>query len=122
MAGRFICSAAYPAVADIVDHFATKYPHLDILKETELGLPSVQAHSDKLGELGFRYKYGMEEILDASIDYAVRLGLLDASKPRSKNDNKSSSDIWQCSRHVIHLNKYSQHQTPRIWGNWTPRT
>ncbi|CAL5039686.1 unnamed protein product [Urochloa decumbens] len=80
MSGRFICAATYPTVADIVDHFTAKYPHLDILKETEVGLPSVTAHSDKLGELGFRYKYGMEEIMDASIDCAVRLGLLDASK------------------------------------------
>jgi hypothetical protein len=39
---------------------------------TELGLPSVQAHSNKLGELGFRYKYGMEEILDGSVDCAVQ--------------------------------------------------
>ncbi|CAN6177324.1 unnamed protein product [Urochloa humidicola] len=78
-AGRFICAAAYPTVADIVCHFAAKYPHLGILKETE-ALPRVQAHSDKLGELGFRYKYGMEEILDGSIECAVRFGYLDASK------------------------------------------
>lgn len=37
----------------------------------------MQTHSDKLGELGFRYKYGMEEILDGSVDCAVRLGILD---------------------------------------------
>ncbi|CAN6216124.1 unnamed protein product [Urochloa humidicola] len=79
MAGRFICAAAYPTVADIVGHFAAKYQHLEILKETE-ALPSVQAHSDKLGKLGFRYKYGVEEILDGSIECAVRFGYLDASK------------------------------------------
>jgi len=33
MAGRFLCAAAYPTVTDIVDHFAAKYPHLDLLKE-----------------------------------------------------------------------------------------
>jgi len=80
MAGRFLCAAAYPTVTDIVDHFAAKYPHLDLLKETELGLPSVQAHSDRLCELGFRYKYGMEEILDGSIACAVRFGCLDSPK------------------------------------------
>ncbi|WVZ79169.1 hypothetical protein U9M48_026780 [Paspalum notatum var. saurae] len=79
MAGRFLCAAAYPTLYDVVAHFAAKYPHLDLLTETEV-LPSVQAHSDKLGELGFRYKYGMEEILDGSIDCAVRFGCLDASK------------------------------------------
>ena len=35
---------------------------------------------DKLGELGFRYKYGMEEILDGSVACAARLGCLDAAK------------------------------------------
>jgi hypothetical protein len=40
----------------------------------------VQAHSDKLGNLGFRYKYGMEEILDGSVQCAVRFGSLDPSK------------------------------------------
>uniref|UniRef100_A0A0E0LE40 NAD-dependent epimerase/dehydratase domain-containing protein n=1 Tax=Oryza punctata TaxID=4537 RepID=A0A0E0LE40_ORYPU len=79
MTGRFLCSAAYPTLADIVEHFAGKYPHLDLLKETE-ALSSVQAHTDKLGELGFKYKYGMEEILDESMECAVRLGCLDASK------------------------------------------
>ncbi|CAL5054060.1 unnamed protein product [Urochloa decumbens] len=53
MAGRFLCAAAYPTITDIVGHFAAKYPHLELLRETET-LPSVQAHSDKLGELGFR--------------------------------------------------------------------
>lgn len=43
-------------------------------------LPSIQVHTDKLGELGFKYKYGMEEILDESVECAVRLGCLDASK------------------------------------------
>uniref|UniRef100_A0A0D9WSP5 NAD-dependent epimerase/dehydratase domain-containing protein n=1 Tax=Leersia perrieri TaxID=77586 RepID=A0A0D9WSP5_9ORYZ len=71
LAGRFLCAAAYPTLADIVGHFAGKYPHLDLLKETET-LPSVQAHSDKLGELGFKYKYRMEEILDGSVECAVR--------------------------------------------------
>ncbi|KXG20503.1 hypothetical protein SORBI_3010G211000 [Sorghum bicolor] len=78
-AGSCTCAAAYPTFGDVVGHFAAKYPHLDIRKETEVW-PSVQAPSDKLGELGFRYEYGMEEILDGSIDCPVRLGILDASK------------------------------------------
>ena len=39
----------------------------------------VQPEGDKLGELGFRYKYGMEEILDSSVACAARLGSLDAT-------------------------------------------
>ncbi|WVZ79167.1 hypothetical protein U9M48_026778 [Paspalum notatum var. saurae] len=81
MAGRFLCAAACPTVYDVVAHFAAKYPYLDLLTD------------DKLGELGFRYKYGMEEILDGSIDCTVRFGCLDAFNDpslASKIDNKSS--------------------------------
>lgn len=79
ISGRFLCSAAYPTIHDIGDHYASKYPHLDLLKETE-EVARVQPDRNKLGELGFRYKYGMEDILDASVECAVRLGCLDASK------------------------------------------
>ena len=40
----------------------------------------VQPEGDKLVDLGFRYKYGMEEILDSSVACAARLGCLDAAK------------------------------------------
>ena len=40
----------------------------------------MQCEKDKLGELVFRYKYNMEEILNESIACAVRLGGLDASR------------------------------------------
>ncbi|KAF0902818.1 hypothetical protein E2562_019135 [Oryza meyeriana var. granulata] len=81
LTGRFLCSAAYPTIHDITDCYATKYPHLAVLKETE-EVARVQPAADKLGELGFRYKYGMEQILDSSVDCAVRLGCIDAAKLR----------------------------------------
>ncbi|TVU08350.1 hypothetical protein EJB05_41753 [Eragrostis curvula] len=77
--GRFLCAAAYPTIHDVVDHYAKKFPHLDILKETE-AVERVPPAGNKLGELGFRYKYGMEEILHSSVACAVRLGCLDAAK------------------------------------------
>ncbi|WVZ79165.1 hypothetical protein U9M48_026776 [Paspalum notatum var. saurae] len=79
VAGRFLCAAAYPTIHDVADHYATRFPHLDVLRETE-AVARVQPEGDKLGEMGFRYKYGMEEILDSSVACAVRLGCLDASK------------------------------------------
>lgn len=78
--GRFLCAAAYPTVHDVLDHYGSKYPHIDLLKQTDEVLARVQSERDKLGELGFRYKYGVEEILDESIGCAVRLGGLDASR------------------------------------------
>ncbi|XP_006657196.1 putative anthocyanidin reductase [Oryza brachyantha] len=82
ISGRFLCSAAYPTIHDITDHYAAKYPHLAVLKETEEEVARVQPAADKLGELGFKYKYGMAQILDSSVDCAVRLGYIDAAKLR----------------------------------------
>ncbi|EES14013.1 putative anthocyanidin reductase [Sorghum bicolor] len=79
IAGRFLCAAAYPTIHDVVGHYARKFPHLDILKETE-AVARVQPDGDRLGELGFVYKYGIEEILDSSVACAARLGCLDATK------------------------------------------
>lgn len=79
LSGRFLCAAAYPTIHDILDHYGSKYPHLDLLRETD-EVARVQPDKNKLGELGFEYKYGLKEILDESIDCAVRLGSLDASK------------------------------------------
>nr|XP_020167825.1 putative anthocyanidin reductase isoform X1 [Aegilops tauschii subsp. strangulata] len=79
VSGRFLCAAAYPNIHDVVDHYASKYPHLDLLRETE-EVARVQPERNKLGELRFRYRYGMEEILDGNVQWAARLGHLDESK------------------------------------------
>jgi hypothetical protein len=36
----------------------------------------VQGNTNKLGKLGFRYRYGVEETLDRSVECAKRLGEL----------------------------------------------
>jgi nucleoside-diphosphate-sugar epimerase len=33
LSGRFLCAAAYPTIHDILDHYGSKFPHLDLLKE-----------------------------------------------------------------------------------------
>ncbi|KAM0855742.1 hypothetical protein ACQ4PT_049570 [Festuca glaucescens] len=80
LSGRFLCTAAYPTVHDVLEHYRSMYSHLDLLRETDEVLVRVQSERDKLGELGFRYKYKMEQILDESIGCVVRLGCLDASR------------------------------------------
>lgn len=32
IAGRFLCAAAYPSIHDVTDHYANKFPHLDVLR------------------------------------------------------------------------------------------
>ncbi|KAJ1260144.1 hypothetical protein BS78_10G209900 [Paspalum vaginatum] len=68
IAGRFHCAAAYPTIHDAVDHYVDR---------TEV-VARVVPEVDKLGELGFRYKYSLEEILDSSIACAARLRCLES--------------------------------------------
>ncbi|XP_002463149.2 putative anthocyanidin reductase [Sorghum bicolor] len=77
MSGRFLCAAGYPNMRDIVDHFAAKHPDLEI-KLTEVTGEGIRIvpNTSKLEDLGFRFKYGVEETLDCSVECAKRLGEL----------------------------------------------
>lgn len=77
MTGRFLCAAGYPNMRDIVDHFAAKHPDLKIqlTQVTGEGV-RIQPNTSKLEDLGFRFKYGVEETLDCSVECAKRLGEL----------------------------------------------
>uniref|UniRef100_A0A0E0EE04 NAD-dependent epimerase/dehydratase domain-containing protein n=1 Tax=Oryza meridionalis TaxID=40149 RepID=A0A0E0EE04_9ORYZ len=77
IAGRFLCAAGYPNMKDFVDHFAAKYPEITIkLREVVGEGVRVGADTNKLTDLGFRYKYGVEETLEGSVECAKRMGLL----------------------------------------------
>ncbi|KAM0822215.1 hypothetical protein ACQ4PT_071638 [Festuca glaucescens] len=75
--GRYLCAAAYPNMQDIVEHYAGKRPELKlVIKEVVGEGVRVQANTKKVVELGFKYKYGAEEVLDGSLECGKRLGLL----------------------------------------------
>ncbi|CAN6176093.1 unnamed protein product [Urochloa humidicola] len=77
MAGRFLCAAGYPNMRDILDRFAAKFPDIKIQLNQVTGEGMrVRADTSKLEDLGFRYKYGVEETLDASVECAKRFGVL----------------------------------------------
>ncbi|KAJ3701118.1 hypothetical protein LUZ61_004823 [Rhynchospora tenuis] len=76
MAGRFICVAAYPSMKDIVEIYRDAFPEICVIKDVEEDFTKVEGKSTKLVDAGFRYKYGLEEILEDSYKCANRLGLL----------------------------------------------
>ncbi|TVU19838.1 hypothetical protein EJB05_36013, partial [Eragrostis curvula] len=77
MADRFLCAAGDPTMRDIVDRFVAKYPDLKIRLEDVTGEGvRVPVDTSKLVELGFRYKFGVDETLDCSVECAKRLGEL----------------------------------------------
>lgn len=77
MAGRFLCSAGYPSMQDYVARFAAKHPeHKILLKKVAGEGVRVQSDTNNLVELGFRFRYGVEETMDCSVECAKRMGEL----------------------------------------------
>ncbi|XP_047062889.1 putative anthocyanidin reductase [Lolium rigidum] len=75
--GRYLCAVGYPNMQDILEHYAGKHPELKLMIKEVVGEGvRVQANTKKLVELGFKYKYGVEEVLDGSLECGKRLGLL----------------------------------------------
>ncbi|KAF7007664.1 hypothetical protein CFC21_022582 [Triticum aestivum] len=74
--GRYLCTTAHTNMHDILEHYARMHPELERIKEVVGEGLRVQANTNKLVELGFKYKYGAEEVLDGSVDCGKRLGLL----------------------------------------------
>lgn len=76
MTGRFLLACAYPSMQEIVDYYAAKYPELDVIKEVEGEGQSIQSKVRKLVDMGFKYGFGVERILDDSVECAKRFGEL----------------------------------------------
>ncbi|XP_042425536.1 putative anthocyanidin reductase [Zingiber officinale] len=80
MAGRFLCAAGYPALQQIADYYAKKFPdQLPVItkeEDEEAAKVYVPGKSTKLTDLGFRYKHTVEQILDDSFESATRFGVL----------------------------------------------
>uniref|UniRef100_A0A8R7PBT7 NAD-dependent epimerase/dehydratase domain-containing protein n=1 Tax=Triticum urartu TaxID=4572 RepID=A0A8R7PBT7_TRIUA len=74
--GRYLCTTAHTNMHDILEHYVRRHPELERVKEVVGEGVRVQANTNKLVELGFKYKYGAEEVLDGSVDCGKRLGLL----------------------------------------------
>nr|CAD1843304.1 unnamed protein product [Ananas comosus var. bracteatus] len=77
IAGRFLCAAGYPAMQECVDYFVKEFPGIKlIIKEVEGEGARVKPKSQKLVDLGFRYRYSVEEILNESVRCAEKMGSL----------------------------------------------
>ncbi|XP_044331211.1 putative anthocyanidin reductase isoform X1 [Triticum aestivum] len=75
--GRYLCTTAHTNMHDVLEHYAGKHPELEIVDKEVVG-EGVRVHvnTNKLVELGFKYKYGAKEVLDGSVDCGKRLGVL----------------------------------------------
>ncbi|XP_078170405.1 NADPH HC-toxin reductase 1-like isoform X2 [Carex rostrata] len=76
MAGRFFCATDYPTMKHVVDYFAKEFPELKLIKEVEGNGKILKASSNKLVDLGFKYKYSVDEVLHETVKCCKRLGTL----------------------------------------------
>ncbi|XP_058219962.1 putative anthocyanidin reductase isoform X5 [Rhododendron vialii] len=78
--GRYICSARSCVMCELVDHLAKEYPFSNLqrcaLVEEEHGSVPSEISSKKLRDLGFSFKYGLEDIMNHTVNSSVDCGFL----------------------------------------------
>lgn len=84
--GRYICSSDDATIYDIVKLIREKYPHYNVpteFKNIEKKLDLVSFSSKKLIDMGFKFKYSLEDMYVGAIDTCQEKGLL----PRATTHN-----------------------------------
>lgn len=77
--GRYICSSDDATIYDIVKLIREKYPHYNVpteFKNIEKKLDLVSFSSKKLIDMGFKFKYSLEDMYVGAIDTCQEKGLL----------------------------------------------
>ncbi|KAF3339977.1 dihydroflavonol-4-reductase-like protein [Carex littledalei] len=91
--GRYICSSHDTTIYDLARMLQNRYPEYDIpqkFKWNEEDLPTVQFSSKKLLDMGFKFKYTMEEMFDQAIQKCREMKLIPLS---TKEEPKEQSRI-----------------------------
>ncbi|KAL8264334.1 hypothetical protein R6Q59_022464 [Mikania micrantha] len=84
--GRYICCTNSCTISELVHHFAEVYPSPNTERVVEPEMVSVptEISSKKLKDLGFRYKYSLQEVIHQTVDCCIDNGFL----PPIKNERK----------------------------------
>lgn len=77
--GRYICSSENTTIVEIAKMLAKKYPEYNVptkFKDVDESLKPVVFSSKKLTDMGFQFKYTMEDMFDGAIKSCKEKGLL----------------------------------------------
>ncbi|KAF5948764.1 hypothetical protein HYC85_014721 [Camellia sinensis] len=76
--GRYICSAHSSVISQLVDHLAKEHPfsNMQRLVEEEHGSVPSEISSKKLRDLGFNFKFSLEDIIHHTVSSCVNCGFL----------------------------------------------
>ncbi|MFS7921132.1 putative dihydroflavanol 4-reductase [Helianthus anomalus] len=86
--GRYICCTNSCTLSELVHHFAKVYPSSSSqsLLEAEMVPVPTEISSKKLKDLGFRFKYSLQEVIHATVDCCIDYGFLPPIKTEKKGD------------------------------------
>ncbi|PWA83987.1 NAD(P)-binding Rossmann-fold superfamily protein [Artemisia annua] len=80
--GRYICCTNSCTMSELAHHLAKVYPSPNsqrLLEEEVVSVPT-EISSKKLKDLGFRFKYGLHEVIHQTVDYCIDHGFLPPNK------------------------------------------
>ncbi|KAL1198709.1 Dihydroflavonol 4-reductase [Cardamine amara subsp. amara] len=90
--GRYICSSHDATILTISEFLRQKYPEYNVpstFESVDKNLKSIDFSSKKLIEMGFNFKYSLEEMFIESIETCRQKGFLPVSLPeQSKSETK----------------------------------
>ncbi|XP_076938375.1 putative anthocyanidin reductase [Bidens hawaiensis] len=83
--GRYICCTNSCTMSELAHHFAKVYPSTNsqsVLEAEMISVPT-EISSKKLKDLGFRYKYSLQEVIHQTVDCCIDYGFLPPIKTES---------------------------------------
>nr|GEW21203.1 ribonuclease H-like domain-containing protein [Tanacetum cinerariifolium] len=84
--GRYICCTNSCTMSELAHHLAKVYPspNSQRLVEEEMVSVPTEISSKKLKDLGFKFKYGLHEVIHQTVDYCIDRGFLPPNKTVTK--------------------------------------
>ncbi|CAH1444462.1 unnamed protein product [Lactuca virosa] len=97
--GSYICCTNSCTLSQLVHYLAKIYPspNLHRVVRAEMGSAPSEISSKKLKDLGFRYKYGLHEVIHQTVDCSIDAGLLPPNKNKSTSHDAMSTTQLQAS-------------------------
>uniref|UniRef100_A0A161ZW07 Dihydroflavonol 4-reductase n=1 Tax=Daucus carota subsp. sativus TaxID=79200 RepID=A0A161ZW07_DAUCS len=89
--GRYICSSHDATIHDVVKLIREKWPEYNVpteFKGIEKDLPVISFSSKKLTDMGFTFKYNLEDMFKGAIETCREKGLLPNSTTLQENDQE----------------------------------
>ncbi|KAF9683060.1 hypothetical protein SADUNF_Sadunf05G0172800 [Salix dunnii] len=97
--GRYICSSHNATIHDLAKLLREKYPEYNVpakLKDIDEELASVVFTSKKVMDMGFEFKYSLEDMFVGAVETCRKKGLLPLSHEKQAAEDKFAGAVETC--------------------------